>query len=282
MLSACLNEFDKMLFLYTSSCRLLTFAVETENGGEATRLIRATEPQSQLASTSVVQMDFIQECEGVVICFASGSMFQVKDKTWEEVGELGDGILTGCWAPNQEYFAVATGAGNLIVFTPEFDVLYEAKIDDDDLTFKADDQVKNCQIRDAQISWRGDSSIFVVNYSINGGRKCLTRDMQRGLQVAKGPARADNQVVFSVSEAPVETLELPISFMPNGSLVAGFQRRVLPNGQLNPEIIFWERNGLRHGEFDLPKAKEPAKTDIFKLSFNLESTVLAIHCTIDD
>jgi len=80
----------------------------------------------------------------------------------------------------------------------------------------------------------------------------------------------------------VSTLELPVCFMPNGSLVAGFQRRVLPNGQLNPEIMLWERNGLRHGEFDLPKANDVAKTDVLSLSFNLESTVLAIHCTIDD
>lgn len=69
------------------------------------------------------------------MCFSAGSMFLVKEATWEEVGELGDGILTGSWAPNQEYFAVATGAGKLIVFTPEFDVLYEADIDDNDLTF---------------------------------------------------------------------------------------------------------------------------------------------------
>ena len=69
--------------------------------------------------------------------------------------------------------------------------------------------------------------------------------------------------------------------MPNGSLVAGFQKRILPNGQVNPEIIFWERNSLRHGEFDLPKAKDNAETRVISLSFNLESTVLAIHCEID-
>jgi len=65
----------------------------------------------------------------------------VEGKEWKEVGELGDGILTASWAPNQEYFAVATGAGKLVVFTPEFDVLYEAEIDDGDLTFKEGDQI---------------------------------------------------------------------------------------------------------------------------------------------
>lgn len=93
---------------------------------------------------------------------------------------------------------------------------------------------------------------FVINYSINGGRKCLTRDIVKNLQVLKGPARADNVVVYSVSEKPLPALQLPVCMMPNGSLVTGFQKRILPNGKVNPEIIFWERNGLRHGEFILP------------------------------
>jgi hypothetical protein len=50
----------------------------------------------------------------------------------------------------------------------------------------------------------------------------LTRDVQKNLLVMKGPARADYQVVFSVSEKPLPALELPICMMPNGSLVTGF------------------------------------------------------------
>lgn len=75
------------------------------------------------------------------MCFASGAMYLTEGAQWKEVGELGDGILAGSWAPNQEYLAVATAAGKLIVFTPEFDVLYEADIDDGDLTFKEGDNI---------------------------------------------------------------------------------------------------------------------------------------------
>ena len=70
--------------------------------------------------------------------------------------------------------------------------------------------------------------------------------------------------------------------MPSGSLVTGFQKRILPNGCISPEIIFWERNGLRHGEFVLPKAQDDSKTDVRNLSYNLESVLLAVHCVIDD
>ena len=73
--------------------------------------------------------------------FASGDMYLVEGTEWKEVGEIADGILAGSWAPNQEYFAVASKAGKLLVFTPEFDVLYEAEIDDDDMTFKEGDEI---------------------------------------------------------------------------------------------------------------------------------------------
>ena len=65
--------------------------------------------------------------------------------------------------------------------------------------------------------------------------------------------------------------------MPNGSLVAGFQKRMLPGGQISPEIVFWERNGLRHGEFVL--SKDP-NAEVKSLSFNLDSTLLAVNCVI--
>ena len=66
------------------------------------------------------------------------------------------------------------------MFTQEFDILYECPIDDDDLTFEKgkDIQDEDRIISQACISWRGDSSIFQINYQINKGFKCLTRDVQ--------------------------------------------------------------------------------------------------------
>ena len=223
----------------------------------------------------------MQELAAVVVVFGSGAMFLFKNETQsiEEVGTITDGILAASWSPNQEHFAVATAAGKLIIFSTEFEATLEANIDDGDMTFT--DEKKDETITEAQISWREDSITFAINYSINGGHKCLTRDVSKNLLVMKGPARADNTVVFSVSEKPVPALQLPICMMPNGSLVTGFSRRSLPNGKVCPEVVFWERNGLRHGEFVLPKAVDDAKTQVHEFAYNIDSSLLAIHLTLD-
>lgn len=131
-------------------------------------------------------------------------------------------------------------------------------------------------INHAEITWKGDSKIFACNYAINGGFKCLTRDTD--MNIIKGPARADKdnvaeKNVFSVSEKPVIDMYLPVSMMPSGSLIAGYQViREEGKNDLN-KIIFWEKNGLRHGQINLPDLG--GSPVIRKLKFNSDSTFLA-------
>lgn len=41
--------------------------------------------------------------------------------------------------------------------TPDFDVPMEDNLDDNDMTFAPNDKVRDSTIKDAKISWRGDS-----------------------------------------------------------------------------------------------------------------------------
>ena len=60
-----------------------------------------------------------------------------------------------------------------------------------------------------------------------------------------------------------------LTHRPSGSLMATSQRR--PNKH---DIAFFEKNGLRHGEFTLPFGVKDVK--VCEVMWNLDSTVLAV------
>lgn len=66
--------------------------------------------------------------------------------------------------------------------------------------------------------------------------------------------------------------------MPSGSLAAGYQRAPASDDTVENQIVFWEKNGLRHGEFTLPDAD----FSVVHIQFNADSSLLALLCLRDD
>lgn len=60
----------------------------------------------------------------------------------------------------------------------------------------------------------------------------------------------------------------PLFFRPSGNLIVSSQR--LPHRH---DIVFLERNGLRHGEFTL---REKTNHKLLEVSWNADSTMLAV------
>jgi elongator complex protein 1 len=106
-----------------------------------------------------------------------------------------------------------------------------------------------------KVSWRGDGSYLVISI-INP----LT-----GIRQLKVFSREGD--LINVSE-PVDKLEHLVNWRPSGNLITCSQRSP-PNRH---EIIFFERNGLRHGEFTLPKNVEK----LIQIGWNCDSTILGL------
>jgi elongator complex protein 1 len=112
------------------------------------------------------------------------------------------------------------------------------------------------------ITWRGDGAYLAIS-TIEAGTRRLIRVYSR------------EGVLDSVSE-PVDGLEGAISWRPAGNLIAGLQRM---EDCIN--VVFFERNGLRHGQFSLRLSYDQMRLpdQHICLSWNSDSTVLAVMMT---
>ncbi|KAK4122928.1 IkappaB kinase complex, IKAP component [Parathielavia appendiculata] len=208
----------------------------------------------------------------------------------EIVGTLSPSIAAARWSPDEELLVIATGDAKLLFMSRSFDVIAGVGLSAEDLKLSRHVSVgwgkKETQfqgrgarakaLRDPTIpekvdegtpsshddgrctvSWRGDGAFVAVNF--------LQEGVRRVIRVYNRDGELD-----SVSE-PVDGLEGSLSWRPEGNLIAGVQR--LPD---RVDVAFFERNGLRHGQFTLrTPVGEPDVEDI-ALEWNSDSTVLAV------
>src|SRR5216684_7685564 len=100
-----------------------------------------------------------------------------------------------------------------------------------------------------RISWRGDGALFVVS-AVSPAPADATSLRRRVLRVY------NRDGMLQTTAEPVPGLEHPLSWRPSGNLIVGVQRfGTFPGGGKGREgrhdVVFFEKNGLRHGEFGL-------------------------------
>lgn len=214
----------------------------------------------------------------------------------EIVGSVDAGITAARWSPDEELLAITTKADTVVFMSRSFEGITDVTMTAEDL--KASNHVsvgwgkKETQFQGrgakalkdptmpekidegvlspnddsrATITWRGDGAYLAIS-TIDGGSRRLIRVYSR------------EGILDSVSE-PVDGLERALSWRPSGNLIAGIQR--LEN---RVDVVFFERNGLRHGEFSLRLTPEQMQLpeQHITLSWNSDSTVLAVvmaECT---
>ncbi|CAG8578654.1 3718_t:CDS:10, partial [Funneliformis mosseae] len=221
----------------------------------------------------------------ICIAFHNGDIVIVNSSQQAElVGSIESKIQSMEWSPDEELVIFVTGNDTILVMTKDFDVITELPINVDEageavsinvgwgkketqfhgsvgksaaqnkvevssFTLSPDDDSK------PRISWIGDGSMFC----------CSIIDPNKGLRVIRVYNR---EGILQYTSEPVDKLEHVLSWRPSGNLIASSQK--LANKH---EIIFFEKNGLRHGEFSL---RETYAHKIIEIMWNCDSTVLAI------
>ncbi|KAK2177216.1 hypothetical protein NP493_613g03011 [Ridgeia piscesae] len=204
----------------------------------------------------------------------------------EGVGSVDSGLRSVSWSPDQELLALTTGQDTLIMMTRDFDPILEVPIHPTEFgeaepinvgwgkktTQFHGSEGKQAALQTAEplkvesmeddgrtrISWRGDGQCFAISAICpKTGERSLRTWTREG-------------VLYSTAEM-VPGLEQALAWKPSGSLIVSSQRR--PNKH---DIIFFERNGLRHGEFTLPFGVHDVK--VKEVFWNIDSTVLAVWC----
>ncbi|KAL8808594.1 MAG: hypothetical protein Q9200_004213 [Gallowayella weberi] len=249
-------------------------------------------------SYEVLDLQVFGDTESACVIFDSGDIVVVKENPVKEekieiVGSIDVGISAAAWSPDEELLAITTKANTLIYLTRDFEDLVSVELTARDLEVsdhvsvgwgKKETQFKGKKARalrdptvpetiddgrlaesnefyETTISWRGDGAYIAINAIEESRQRRIIRIYSR------------EGTLDSVSE-PVNGLIGPLSWRPVGNLLAGVQLF-----EDKRQVVFFERNGLRHGQFTLRPLDggEPGNdTPIRALQWNVDSTVLAI------
>ncbi|KUJ12018.1 elongator complex protein-like protein 1 [Mollisia scopiformis] len=253
-------------------------------------------PNPELACDEILSLHYFGDSLTACLVLAGGDIVVVREEPRagedriEIVGSVDAGITAARWSPDEELLAITTRADTVVFMSRSFEGVTDVTMTPEDL--KASNHVsvgwgkKETQFQGrgakalkdptmpekidegvlssnddhrVSISWRGDGAYLAVS-TIEGGARRILRVYSR------------EGVLDSVSE-PVDGLESALSWRPAGNLISGVQRfkdRV--------DVVFFERNGLRHGQFSLRLTSEQLQSpdQNIKLIWNSDSTVLAV------
>jgi len=251
-------------------------------------------------SNHIISLFYLPDTSSTCVIFSGGDIVLAREQETgvevEIVGSIENGISATAWSPDEEVLAIATNTRTLLLMTRYFEPIEEVTFSAEDLKAsrhvsvgwgKAETQFQGKHAKaqglrdptvpekvdsgvlspqdDARtvITWRGDGTYLAV-FTIEDQERRVVRVYSREGQLD------------SVSE-PVDGLESPLSWRPVGNLIAGIQRR-----SDRVDVVFFERNGLRHGEFTLKTGENTPSTEleINSVLWNGDSSVLAV-CLAD-
>jgi elongator complex protein 1 len=256
-------------------------------------------PLPSLTHDSILSLHHFADTTTSCLILAGGDIILVREhplaneELVEIVGSVDAGIAAAAWSPDEELLAITTQADTLLLMSRDIDNIASITLAPEDVNVsnhvsvgwgKKETQFKGKRARALQdptvpehidegklspfddrsvtISWRGDGAYFALTK--------VEQEQRRMIRVYSREGQLD-----SVSE-PVDGLEGALSWRPSGNLIAGVRRT-----SDHAEVVFFERNGLRHGQFDLRLTQEELTALVTPLTvkWNSDSNVLAVSHT---
>ncbi|CAN6634355.1 elongator complex protein 1 [Trichomonascus vanleenenianus] len=251
-------------------------------------------------SAEIKSLYYSGDSNSAVIVLSSGDIVNVvggedeNSAVVEIVGSLDDTIDDAQWSPDEEVLAIAT-TKTLVLLSRSFDLISESSTSIEDLKLskhvsvgwgkketqfqgkgakalrdptvpvKVDDgHVVQGDDKRRKLSWRGDGEYVALS-----GVDSLASGIDR--RTIRVYSRTG--VLDSVSE-PCDTLEHHVAWRPSGNVIASVQRQSGNEESEGPDLVFFERNGLRRYEFSIRVAPEAEVVDI---AWNSDSDILAIQ-----
>ncbi|KAG5999936.1 hypothetical protein E4U43_001789 [Claviceps pusilla] len=280
----------------SSRIKLVAFT-ESDATGSCTEIAswEAPSPTPDLPFDKVVSLRYLSGSGTICLVLEGGDIVTVQGPESPEhgqieiVGSIDAGISAATWSPDEDLLVVTTKADTAIFMSATFDLVAEVTLTSEDLKAskhvsvgwgKKETQFQGrgakalrdptipervdeglpsaCEDGSTTISWRGDGAYVAINSVQEGNRRVIRVYSREG-------------ELDSASE-PVDGLEGTLSWRPSGNLMAGVQRlsdRI--------DVVFFERNGLRHGQFTLRSpGRDVLENDEIRLEWNVDSTVLAV------
>lgn len=277
--------------------RLASSATKSDHESQLIASWDAPCPLPDLKCDEILDLHHFPHTETTCLVLAGGDIVNVRhnpvsgEERIEIVGSVDEGITAASWSPDEELLVFTTRANTLLFMTIEFEDVASVTLSAEDAKLskhvsvgwgKTETQFKGKRARalrdptvpekvdegalsandrkQTSISWRGDGAYVAVNAVLEDGVRRMIRIYTR------------EGALDSVTE-PVDGLESALSWRPAGNLIAGVQRLAD-----KATVVFFERNGLRHGDFPLRLGAEELNTwasDI-ALSWNVDSSTLAV------
>lgn len=184
-------------------------------------------------SASIVETNsvFMASRKGTLASVKAGEAPSSVAEGVEVEGYIDAGIASALWSPDQSSLAIVTRANTLLIMTDSFDVLQELPV------------TPMAHNSECALSWSGDGEYLSMLSTDEADNIARVRTMTKHLEavstgrgVQDGPAGVVKDLCSSM-----------LAFAPNASLIASVQRKA--GGKY--QVVFFEKNGLRHGEFDV-------------------------------